>query len=86
MKKIEVHTGEIAAMIKKVLRIRDEIQDDEDLKVHGLNSLNSVQIAVNLEKKFGLRFTMEEIHFEMTSTIGGIADFLRRKLAREVQQ
>ena len=57
-----------------------EIEGDTDLYERGLNSLNSIELLVDIEEQFGLAFEGEELRIQHIKTLNGL-----RKLIEEQQ-
>ncbi|MGW7466954.1 acyl carrier protein [Streptomyces xantholiticus] len=54
--------------------------DTDLLADHGLDSLASIQLTLELEDKFGFAFEDDEISLENFATIGSIVNLLDKKL------
>lgn len=55
-------------------------QDTDPLADHGLDSLSSVELTLDLEAAFGLVFEDEELAFENFATVQGIVSLISAKL------
>ncbi|MGW4790861.1 acyl carrier protein [Nonomuraea sp. NPDC004297] len=72
-------SSEVGALLNRPV----DFPGTDPLVDHGLDSLGSVQLTLNLEDAFGLVFEDDEISFENFSTIEGITQLIVAKLGGE---
>lgn len=56
-----------------------EIEGDTDLYERGLNSLNSIELLVDIEEQFGLAFEGEELRIQNIKTLNGFRKLIEEK-------
>ena len=56
-----------------------EIEGDTDLYERGLNSLNSIELLVDIEEQFGLAFEGEELRIQNIKTFNGFRKLIEEK-------
>ncbi|GAA0133908.1 hypothetical protein YSY43_07480 [Paenibacillus sp. YSY-4.3] len=61
----------------------DDITNETDLDDIGLDSLNAIQLIVQLEDAFGMSIDDDELLYENFNTIPKIVDVVKSKLVEE---
>lgn len=51
----------------------EEISDDDELLIIGIDSINLVSLILEIEKKYSIEFDIDEIDMECFKTINNIA-------------
>jgi acyl carrier protein len=76
--------GEIISIVRarvgRLLGGAEQIGDSDLLSHHGLDSLLSVELTLDLEEAFSVAFEDDELTFERFESIGLIADLLAAKV------
>lgn len=55
----------------------DTVKADEDLRRHGMNSLNCIRLIVAVEETFGIEIPHERLGIRYAGTIGDICGLIR---------
>jgi acyl carrier protein len=77
---VDVIEREIAAIVAEVAELEgDEIVSTGTLADAGIDSLMAVEIAVEVERRYSLRFTEEEL--KQIESFGSLVSLARSKLA-----
>ena len=58
----------------------DNVRDDEDLRNHGLNSMNSIELVVKLENLYGFAMADDDLLLDNISTINNIVAIIKKYL------
>ncbi|WP_168122381.1 acyl carrier protein [Paenibacillus sp. HB172176] len=70
---------EIAARVKQMMKIQQNIGLDEDLQAMGFNSMDLMTLAIDLEDHYKLDFIPEELLFKNFATIRKIVNLVESK-------
>ncbi|MFE7112635.1 acyl carrier protein [Streptomyces sp. NPDC057575] len=74
-------TQRVRSIIEAQLNTAIDFDDKDALADHGLDSLSSVEVTLDLEDVFSVTFNDEEMTFERFATIASIVNLLEEKLA-----
>ncbi|MFJ8823115.1 phosphopantetheine-binding protein [Streptomyces sp. NPDC102467] len=69
----------IRTELERLLGTAVTFGDDEPLVDHGLDSLLSVELTLNLEDAFAITFEDDELSFENFASVGAVTDLVRAK-------
>ncbi|WP_341279715.1 phosphopantetheine-binding protein [Paenibacillus sp. FSL H8-0537] len=69
----------IIELISKQMTVSPTISDDEDLFLAGLNSIKFIHLIVDLELKFDMEVSDNDLTFETFSTIQKIMQYVHLK-------
>jgi len=70
---------QIARMVQNVLGLDQPIADDDfDLMLVGLSSLNAIRIVVEMESKFQITVSDDELVMSNFNTVGKLKRLVRR--------
>ncbi len=58
----------------------DKISKEEDLKEHGMDSLNAIELVVSLEMEFGIEFDEEDLLVDNICSIKKLVDTVEKYL------
>lgn len=58
----------------------EDIRDDDELFIVGIDSINLVTLILEIENKYGIEFDVEEIDMEKFKTINDIAKIVSMQL------
>jgi acyl carrier protein len=76
-------TRDLAALIKEISRFEGELDADDDfLTKAALTSLQTVQLTVRLDDRFGIKFGTEAEDFEALASLGRLAELVDRRRGR----
>jgi len=67
--------------LEGLLKAPADFAETDQVADHGLDSLTSVQLTLNLEDAFEIVFDDDEISYQNFATIKGIVDLIEAKLA-----
>ena len=75
-----MNIGQIKNSIKEIIRekslVNKEIVDSEGLTEMGINSLQMVELIVELEKKFEFEFEIEKLSYGTLNSVDAIALYI----------
>lgn len=74
-------TDEVVKRVKQALKIQQDINLDEDLTVLGLNSMDVMTLAIDLEDVYSIDFSPDELLHKHFSTIRNIVELIDKKKA-----
>jgi acyl carrier protein len=72
--------GRVRGQLATLIAVGSDFADTDQLAQHGLDSLSSVQLTLNLEDSFGLFFEDDEISLANFSTVESIVNLLEKRL------
>lgn len=81
----EISFMEVTEVIKDIIReiVNEEFEDEEPLiMTHRIDSMDIVEIASAMEKKFNIEIEGEEITFDNFDSITKMSKYVSRKLAK----
>ncbi|MFH0771696.1 MAG: acyl carrier protein [Candidatus Omnitrophota bacterium] len=77
---------QIAAVINEIVKdaVGLKLKEDEPLLMtHRIDSMDVVEIATAMEKKFDLKIEGEEVNFENFDSVSKMSAFVSRKLSEK---
>lgn len=78
---VEIKVRDLLKGIMNVEVDVNEIGMDDDLGEWGLNSTGVLELILNIEKQFGLEFGDEDFDAANFQSIGGLINYIERKLS-----
>ena len=70
--------------VKGILGIQKPLDEDEDLKSLGLDSMKCINLIVKIEDMFNITFNDQEFKITNFKTVGTIKHLLSEKFEREL--
>ncbi len=77
---------QITAVIKEIIKdaVGLEFKDDDPLLMtHRVDSMDVIDLATAMEKRFGLKIEGEEVNFENFDSVSKMSAFISRKLLKK---